>query len=68
MKFFRLMLKNIRRNLIGSIVIVLGTMVLVPVVIFVWSILAFLDAATAEKSKDFKGIVTERWRLPSQMP
>jgi putative ABC transport system permease protein len=67
-KFFRLMLKNIRRNLIGSIVIVLGTMVLVPVVIFVWSILAFLDAATAEKSKNFKGIVTERWRLPSQMP
>lgn len=68
MKFFRLMLKNIRRNLIGSIVIVLGTMVLVPVVIFVWSILAFLDEATAEKSKNFKGIVTERWRLPSQMP
>ena len=68
MKFFRLMLKNIRRNLIGSIVIALGTMVLVPVVIFVWSILAFLDAATAEKSKNFKGFVTERWRLPSQMP
>jgi len=67
-KFFRLMLKNIRRNLIGSIVIALGTMVLVPVVIFVWSILAFLDAATAEKSKNFKGFVTERWRLPSQMP
>ena len=34
----------------------------------VWSILSFLDAATAEKSQNFKGIVTERWRLPSQMP
>jgi putative ABC transport system permease protein len=34
----------------------------------VWSILAFLDAATAEKARNLKAIVTERWQIPSQMP
>ena len=68
MKYFRLILKNVRRNLVRSLLTALGTMVLVFVVTLVWSILSFLDAATAEQSRNFKGIVTERWRLPSQMP
>lgn len=68
MKFFLLIIKNIRRNLVRSLLTSLGTIVLVFVVTLVWAILSFLDAATAEKSQNFKGIVTERWRLPSQMP
>ncbi len=68
MKFFLLIIKNIRRNLVRSLLTSLGTIVLVFVVTLVWSILSFLDAATAEKTRNFKGIVTERWRLPSQMP
>ena len=43
-------------------------MVLVLVVTMVWSVLAFLDAATAEKQQNLKAIVTERWQIPSQMP
>jgi putative ABC transport system permease protein len=38
------------------------------VVTLVWSVLAFLDNATAEKQRNLKAIVTERWQLPSQMP
>jgi putative ABC transport system permease protein len=67
-KFFLLIIKNIRRNLVRSLLTSLGTIVLVFVVTLVWAILSFLDAATAEKSQNFKGIVSERWRLPSQMP
>ena len=43
-------------------------MVLVAVVTVVWSILALLDLVTAEKTRDFKAIVTERWSIPSRMP
>ncbi len=68
MKLFLLMLKNIRRNWIASLLASAGTIVLVLVVTLVWSILAFLDAATAEKTQNLKAIVTERWQLPSQMP
>jgi len=67
-RFLVLIIKNIRRNLVRSALTSLGTIVLVFVVTLVWAILSFLDAAMAEKSQDFKGIVTERWRLPSQMP
>jgi putative ABC transport system permease protein len=68
MKFFLLILKNVRRNLLRSTLTALGTMVLVCVVILVWSILAYLDELTQDKTSDFKMIVTERWRLPSRMP
>src|SRR5216117_3405366 len=68
MKFFRLILKNLRRNLLRTILTALGTMVLVFVVTLVWSILYFLDKATSEKSQNLKAIVTERWQIPSQMP
>ena len=68
MKFLTLIFKNIARNKVRSILTALGTMVLVFVVTLVWSVLKFLDDATAEKSTNLKAIVTERWQLPSQMP
>ncbi len=68
MKFLLLIVKNVGRNLLRSILTALGTMVLVLVVTLVWSILHFIDKATEEKSKDFKAIVTERWSIPSRMP
>lgn len=68
MKFALLILKNVRRNLVLSSLTSLGTIVLVLVVTMVWSILAFLSAATEEKSQNLKAIVTERWQIPSQMP
>jgi putative ABC transport system permease protein len=68
MKLLGLMLKNIRRNWIASILASLATIMLVLMVTLVWSVLSFLDQVTAEKSKDLKAIITERWQIPSQMP
>lgn len=68
MKFLGLIIKNMRRNLIRSILTSLGTMMMVFVVTLVWSILAFLNLALSEKNANFKAIITERWQIPSQMP
>jgi len=68
MKFFLLILENIRRNKLRTALTALGTMVLVLVVTAVWTILGFIDSQVTEKSENIKAIVTERWRLPSQMP
>lgn len=67
-KFLGLMFKNLRRNLLRTSLAYLAIFVLVVVVVGVWSILAFLDLVTAEKTRDLKAIVTERWQIPSQMP
>lgn len=68
MKFARLIFQNLLRNKTRSLLTAAGTMILVFVVTLVWSILGFLAKATAEKPANLKAIVTERWRLPSQMP
>lgn len=68
MRFLILIFKNVRRNLLRTLLTAVGTMVLVFVVTLVWSILYFLQNATSEKNQDFKAIVTERWQIPSQMP
>jgi len=68
MTYWILIFKNLRRNVVRSTLTALGVMVLVLVVTMIWSILAFLDVATAEKASNLKGIVSERWMLPSQMP
>ena len=68
MKFLRLILKNVARNKVRTLLTALSTMVLVFVVTLVWSILTFLDTATAEKAENVKAIITEKWQLPSQMP
>jgi putative ABC transport system permease protein len=67
-KFFVIMLKNIRRNAVRTSLTFLAVFFFVAVFTTIWSVLAFLDAVTTERSKDFKIIVTERWQLPSQMP
>ena len=68
MKFLMLIFKNLRRNLVRSMLTSAGVMVLVFVITLIWSILGFLDIATSEKTSNFKGIVTEKWSIPSQMP
>ena len=67
-KLFLLMLKNLRRNLVRTLLICIATVVLVAMVTLIWTVLYTLDQVTREKAKDFKIIVTERWQLPSQMP
>ncbi len=68
MKYLVLILENIQRNKVRTILTGLGTMVLVLVVTLVFTILTTLDAATTEKAQNLKGIATEKWQIPSQMP
>src|SRR3954452_14240264 len=68
MKLLLLILRNLRRSWLRTTLTALGTVVLVIVVTLSWSFLAFFDSVTAEKSKNFKAIVTERWQVPSQLP
>ena len=68
MKFFLLILKNVRRNLLRTTLTSLGTIALVLVVTLVWSILQFLADQTSPKKQNIKAIISEKWQLPSQMP
>jgi putative ABC transport system permease protein len=68
MTFLWLILDNLRRNIVRTLLTSMGTMVMVLVVVTVFSVLTFLARQTEEKSQNLKGIVTERWQLPSQMP
>lgn len=68
MQLLRLAFDNLRRNLLRTGLTCAATMILVLVITLVMSILWFLDFVTREKSANFKGIVSEKWRIPSQMP
>lgn len=67
-KLFLLAFKNLRRNLLRTSLTCLATLVLVLMATLILTVVVTLDRFTAEKSRDFKLIVTERWQLPSQMP
>jgi putative ABC transport system permease protein len=68
MKFFLLILKNLRRNKLRTALTCLATMVLVFVVTMIWTVVYFLEAFTQQKSGNLKAVVTERWQMSSQMP
>lgn len=68
MNLIRLVLDNLFRNPLRTVFTSLATMIMVLVVTVVFSILSFLSEATTEKARNLKGIVTERWQIPSQMP
>jgi putative ABC transport system permease protein len=67
-KYILLIGKNLRRNVLRTMLTALGTMVLVLVVTIVWSVLHLLDSLMEEKTSNLKAIATERWQIPSQMP
>ena len=67
-RFLLIMLKSLRRNLLRTSLTYLAAFVLVVVITLVWSQLYFLDKLTAEKTRDLKVIVTEKWQAGSQMP
>ncbi|HVS39352.1 MAG TPA: ABC transporter permease [Gemmataceae bacterium] len=66
--YLRFVLKSLFRNPLRTGLTAAATMLLVFIVTLVWTVLWFLHMVTAEKSKDLKAIVTERWQIPSQMP
>jgi putative ABC transport system permease protein len=67
-KFFILIFKSLRRNLVRTSLTYLATFLLVLIVSFIWSVLSFLDAQMRERAKDVKVIVSEKFQLPSMMP
>src|SRR5262249_15799172 len=66
--YFRLVSKSLLRNRLRTVLSALAVVALVFVMTMLTSILLFIEVAMAEKSKDFKAIVTERYQIPSQMP
>lgn len=68
MKFLVLVIENIRRNIVRSVLTSAGTMMLVLVVTLVFTVLTTLDKVTTEKSANIKAIVTEKWQNPSLLP
>ncbi len=68
MKLLMLIVKNVGRNGLRSMLTALGTMVLVLVVTLVGSVLHLIDMVTEEKSHDFKAFISDRWSVPSRLP
>jgi putative ABC transport system permease protein len=67
-RLFLLGVKNLRRNLLRTVLTALATLVLVFMVTIIWTVINGIERLTVEKSRDFKAIITERWQVPSQMP
>ena len=68
MKFFLLILKNLRRNKLRTVITSLAVMVLVLVVTMIWTVIYFLNNFTQQKSGNLKAIVTDRYNMQGQMP
>jgi putative ABC transport system permease protein len=67
-KLFLLGLKNLRRNLVRTMLTGMAIGVLAFMITMIWTVIYFIEAATTERAKDLKIIITERWQIPSQMP
>lgn len=66
MKLFLLILKNLSRNKIRSILTALAVICLVAIFDMIFSVVGFLDMVMAEQTADVMLIATERYRTPSQ--
>ena len=67
-KLFLIMLKNLRRNVVRTVLTTIVIMVLVLMVTGIATVLVGLDRYTEEQAKDLKLIITDRYQLPSMMP
>jgi putative ABC transport system permease protein len=68
MKIFFLILKNLRRNKLRTVITSLAVMVLVLVVTMIWTVVYFLDHLTDQKGGNLKAIVTDRYDMQGQLP
>jgi hypothetical protein len=68
MKFFLLVLKNLRRNKLRTLITSLAVMVLVLVVTMIWTIIYFLNNFTKDKTSNLKAIVSDRYDMQGLMP
>lgn len=62
-----LVLRSLIRSLLRTSLTYLAVFVLVFILASVWSVLDFLSALTAQKDQNFRGLVTEKYQVPSQM-
>ena len=62
-----LVLRSVIRSLLRTSLTYLAVFVLVFILSSVWSVLDFLSAMTAAKDQNLKGIITEKYQIPSQM-
>lgn len=65
MKLLLLALKNLRRNMVRATLTAMAMILLAAVFCMVATVLRALSVFTAEKTRDVKLIVTERYRIPS---
>jgi putative ABC transport system permease protein len=68
MKFFLLILKNLRRNKLRSVLTGMAVMVLVLVVTMIWTVVAFIDNLQTQKAGNLKAVVTDRYDLQGLLP
>jgi putative ABC transport system permease protein len=68
MKFLLLILKNLGRNKLRTVITALAVMVLVLVVTMIWTVIYFLDSFTRDKSGNLKAVVSDRYDMQGQMP
>jgi putative ABC transport system permease protein len=68
MKLLLLIVKNLLRNKVRTILTCLATMVLVFVVTMIWTVVYFLDDLTKQKTDNLQAIVTEKWQMAGRMP
>jgi putative ABC transport system permease protein len=68
MKFLLLILKNLRRNPLRTVITCLAVMVLVLVVSMLWTVIYFLNDFTREKAGNRKAVVSDRYDMQGQMP
>jgi putative ABC transport system permease protein len=68
MKYFLLVLKNLRRNKLRTVITSLAVMVLVLVVTMIWTVIYFLNNFTKEKGGNLKAIATDRYDMQGLLP
>lgn len=66
MKFLSLIVKNLCRNPVRTVLTLLAVICLVFLFSMIESVLAFLDDTMTVKSRDVKLVITERYSIPSR--
>ena len=66
--YLALIFRNMTRNLLRTSLTYVAIFVLVFVISGIWSMLNFIDSVTQEKENNLKAIITEKYKIPSQMP
>ncbi len=66
MKLIKLILKNLLRNKVRSILTAVAIFLLVAIFTLIMTVIRFLDKQMMDQSKDVLAVITERYRIPSR--